>query len=787
MPSLQVKQAVSKPKKTTGKNSNAKTKATKNSPKKGKTGGSKKNLGKKNFFKRIITRNFLITCAKIVFTFICVFSFYIGYLDHKVRTKMNGQIWQLPVEVYSKIHQIRTHSHDFEQIIQLLKQHNYRQTYQLALAGDFIIEGQNIKLINRAFSFPKKNKIGGSELIKSPESVILLKFSQQKLTEIIDLATKQRLQQIYLKPILIDVLDGSNENRIVQKLQNYPRFLIDILLLSEDQSFYTHHGVNLTAILRAIITNFRAGRTVQGASTITQQLAKNLFLSPTRSLTRKVNELFISLILEARYSKNQILQTYLNEVYLGQNKNEEIHGFALASLFYFNQPINEISLDKIALLVGMVKGASLYNPKRNPQNATKRRNVVLALMKKHNILNQELYQTLSSRDLGLKQGAITKNYPAFISHLRHELQHKLSPDELKKLAGGKVFSSMDLSLQKNIDSGFKAAVTAIEKSKKSENLEGAMVVVDYKNGGVLAEIGSKNTQYQGYNRALLAQRQIGSLIKPAIYLSALQTGKYQLNSRLNNVNLTVRMKGAPIWRPHNFDHSQSAPVMLKDALARSLNIPTVNLGLSLGLDYLQQQLNLFGLDFTNIRPSDLLGSKAFSPVKISQIYQLIANQGQAHNITTIDGILDNKGKIVQLQPTQTYSFKQPQPFNLTLFALQQVAKTGTAKKLAKIYPHLNLAAKTGTSNDGVDSWVSVIDGDKLTTIWLGQDDNKPTKLTGSSGALAVFLQLSHNLKLTPLKINYADNIQFIGLNSNGDFSCSSTNKIPAWNLGKTCN
>ncbi|VGM95519.1 Murein polymerase [uncultured Avibacterium sp.] len=353
--------------------------------------------GKPSRKKRL--RNFLL---KVAFVVVCYIIFYGIYLDGQIRSKMDGQIWQLPAEVYSRIESIRLSDDlSLEQVKQRLLENDYRQTTMVAAPGDFKIEDNTIVLLRGAFPFPVQPEA---------QRVFRLRFKDNKLAVIEDLVNVKAIDAFPLAPKLIAMLQSEKEERLTLSLQNYPRLLIDTLLLTEDRRFYEHEGISPLGIARAMVANFQAGHRVQGGSTLTQQLVKNLFLSNERTFTRKINEALMALILDWRYDKNRILETYLNEIYLGQNGNTQIHGFELASHFYFGRSIREINLDQIALLVGMVKGPSLYNPWRNPENALERRNVVLRLLLEHKVIGQELYDMLSKRPLGVQSvGKLTVN------------------------------------------------------------------------------------------------------------------------------------------------------------------------------------------------------------------------------------------------------------------------------------------------------------------------------------------------------------------------------------------
>ena len=732
-----------------------------------------KNPEEKTPKKRRSFKSFLL---KVAFSGAVLTVFYGGYLDWQIRSKMDGQIWRLPAEVYSRIESVKISDNlAFDEVIQILLDNEYRQTTMVAAPGDFKLEDDTIVVLRRAFPFPDKPE---------PQRVLRLRFVDNKLNRIEDLVSVKAIDEFRLAPKLIAMLESDNEDRLAIPLQNYPRLLIDALILTEDRRFYDHHGINPVGIIRALITNIRAGQTVQGGSTLTQQLVKNLFLSSERTITRKANEALMSLVLDWRYDKNRILETYLNEIYLGQNGDTQIHGFELASQFYFGRSIREISLDQIALLVGMVKGPSLYNPWRNPQNALERRNIVLKLMLEHKMIGDELYQLLSQRPLGVQQkGQISRKYPSFIQTLQADLRRELGEHKISSLLGARIFTTMDLKQQAQAENAVVNTVSQLQLKTKNPYLEGAMIVADYRVGEIRAVVGGLQTQYAGFNRALMAKRQIGSLVKPSIYLTALSNPEqFRLNTPINNQPITINVKGSPPWQPRNYDKKYSGSVMLMDALARSLNIPTVNIGMKVGLSKVIDTQKAMGWDNVEIPkvPAMLLGAYTISPYDVTKLYQTIANQGGRIELTTVDTIADRQGNIIyQHDKTAKQVVPQEAAFQ-TLFAMQQTVERGTARSLQNDYADLRLAGKTGTTNDARDTWFVGIDGKNISTVWLGRDDNGETKLTGASGALQIYKDYLSHTYIEKLKLNKPANMKWVGITQHGSWDCDSNRVIPVW-------
>lgn len=723
---------------------------------------------------------FIPTLLKLLLLGVSFIAVYGIYLDGRIRSKMDGQVWQLPAQVYSRIEQIDIDDNlTFEQVRQMLSDNGYREVSSIATPGDFKQNGATLVLLRRAFAFPE-----------NPEAqrVIRLRFVDEKLARIEDLVQRKEIEQFRLDPKLIAMLQSENdEERQALRLQDYPRLLIETLLLTEDRRFFQHDGISFMGILRALISNYQAGRTVQGGSTLTQQLVKNLFLSNEKSLMRKGNEALMSLILDYRYDKKRILETYLNEIYLGQNGNHAVHGFALASQFYFGRPVQELNLNQIALLVGMVKGPSLYNPWKNPQGALERRNVVLGVLLEHKLINQELHNLLKNQPLGVKErGSIYRPQPAFMHALHLELKNRLG--EGTRLSGAKIFTTLDRKQQRAAEMAVINGVATLEgSSKKIQDLQSAIVVAEYTTGRVRAIVGGVQTQYAGFNRAIQTKRQIGSLVKPSIYAIALaQPNQFHLNTPIDNRPITIQVKGSPPWSPRNYDRKFSGSVMLMDALVRSLNVPTVNIGMKVGLKEVIAKQKAMGWDNVEIPayPATLLGAYAISPYDVTRSYQVIANQGLKVPLTTLDSVIGANGEVIYQTDSTQEQVLPAEAAIQTLYAMQQVVTRGTARSLQNEFAHLTLAGKTGTTNNARDTWFVGIDGKNVATVWLGKDNNSDTYLTGSSGALQIYKEYLTRAEPTAYKLPKSSQIQWVGINQFGSWDCESSRQIPVWNTGK---
>lgn len=736
-------------------------------PRKGK-GKGRKPRGKRGWFWLLL---------KLFIVFVVLMAIYGVYLDQKIRSRIDGKVWQLPAAVYGRMVNLEPDmSISKNEMVKLLEATQYRQVTKMTRPGEFTVQAKSIEMIRRPFDFPDS---------KEGQVRARLVFDGDHLETIENLDNNRQFGFFRLDPRLITMLSSANgEQRLFVARNGFPDLLVDTLLATEDRHFYEHDGISLYSIGRAVLANLTAGRTVQGASTLTQQLVKNLFLSSERSYWRKANEAYMALLMDARYSKDRILELYMNEVYLGQSGDNEIRGFPLASLYYFGRPVEELSLDQQALLVGMVKGASIYNPWRNPKLALERRNLVLRLLQQQQIIDQELYDMLSARPLGVQpRGGVISPQPAFMQMVRQELQSKLG-DKVKDLSGVKIFTTFDSVAQ---DAAEKAAVDGIpvlKKQRKLSDLETAMVVVDRNSGEVRAMVGGAEPQYAGYNRAMQARRSIGSLAKPATYLTALsQPNQYRLNTWIADAPISLRQPNGQVWSPQNDDKQFSGQVMLVDALTRSMNVPTVNLGMALGLPAITDTWQKLGVPKDQLHPvpAMILGALNLTPIEVAQAFQTIASGGNRAQLSALRSVIAEDGSVLYQSYPQAERVVPAQAAYMTLWTMQQVVQRGTGRQLGAKYPGLHLAGKTGTTNNNVDTWFAGIDGREVVITWVGRDNNQPTKLYGASGAMSIYQRYLANQSPVPLNLTPPEDIVDMGVDEAGNFVCGGgMRSLPVW-------
>ncbi|MUJ24639.1 penicillin-binding protein 1B [Aliivibrio fischeri] len=761
-------------KKTPTKAAPKKTAAKKKAPAKRKTSSKKKAQSSRPFWKSLMILGFKLSLVVLAILVIAGI-----YLDTVVKKRFDGQLFSLPTVVYSRVLTLSPGQNISLKTVQneldLLK---YQKVRQPQRPGEYSSSSTKIELIRRPFEFQQ-----GPE----PDRHVMLYFNSEGLQKIENRSVMKQMGFLQIEPQFLGMLDADDDQqRLFLRREQFPEVMVDALLATEDRDFYQHDGVSPLAIARAMVVNAKAGRTVQGGSTLTQQLAKNLFLSRERTLWRKVREAYLALILDYRYSKDRILEAYLNEVYLGQTGGEAIHGFGLAAQVYFGRPIEELRIDQLAMLVGMVKGPSYYNPMRFPERVKERRDLVLRLMMQEEILSPHQYEMAASRPLDVKKRAtIATRQPAYFQQLKWELKEKAGK-AYQKGEGLRVFTTLDPLSQQKAEQAVERTVPQLEK-RAGKGLEAAMVIVDRQSGEIRAMIGGSRTGFDGFNRAINAKRPIGSLVKPAIYLSALETpDKFSLATTLDDKPIALKGSKGTTWTPRNFDRKFRGEVPLYYALSRSLNVPTVNLGLMVGLSKVTDTLVKLGVDANEINqvPSMLLGSINLSPYQVAQMYQTIGNGGRKAALTALKAVVDNDGNLLYENFPKSAAVVPEQATWLTVYGMKRTVSEGTARFLNSKYSWAALAGKTGTSNDSRDSWYAGIDGREVAITWLGRDDNKPMKLTGSSGALRVYADYLSMRSPEVLQLPWPNEVTTAGfdLQSNKTLEpdCSGRVKLPIW-------
>lgn len=677
-------------------------------------------------------------------------------LDTMVKAKFSGAKWALPAHVYGRPLELYAgQSLARAALLRELDGLGYRNAAQTEHPGQFKISGNTLDIHVRAFRFPDGEQ---------PAQRARVSLDATGIAAIGD-SSGAALPLLRLEPVRIGgIYPEHAEDRVLLRLAELPPYLADALIATEDRDFYSHHGVSPRAILRAVWANLRAGGIAQGGSTLTQQLVKNLYLSQNRTLVRKAIEAVMAVLLELHYSKQEILEAYLNEIHLGQAGERAIHGFGLASEFYFRQPLAELDLHQVALLVALAKGASYYNPRRQPERALARRNLVLAQLAEEGVIDAERARVAARQplDVTAAPGGINQ-YPDYMDLVRRRLQEDYNASDLTA-NGLRIFTWFDPQAQRQVEAAIADTLRRIEAERKLTpgQIQAAAVVVGVGTGEVLALAGSRSGQVVGFNRALDARRTIGSTAKPAVYLAALeQPGRYTLGTLVDDAPLSIVSGGKP-WSPENFDHTSHGPVPIYVALSRSYNQATARLGLEVGVDRVADVVRRLGYAGPLLKvPALLLGGISMTPYELAGMYHTIAADGFHTDLRAIASVSGADREILSRYPFAVEQRFAAESMHLLHYALRQVMTEGTGANAYRQLPAgLKVAGKTGTSNDQRDSWFAGFSGNHLVVVWLGRDDNGPMPLSGASGALRVWSAIMAGLDNRPLPETHPEEITY---------------------------
>lgn len=645
--------------------------------------------------------------------------------------------WDVPAQVYAApLELYRGRPLSQEDLTAELTRLGYRETPTVAAAGTFVPHGRQLSLQTRAFT--------GADG-KVPARRLEVSFEDGKIAAVIG-TDGRNVPVAQLDPLLIgSIFPSHGEDRLVLAPDRIPPLLPAALKVVEDRRFDDNIGIDFRAIVRAAFVDLIHGHIEQGGSTLTQQLVRSYFLSTKRTWWRKLREAFMAVALEMHESKPALMDAYVNEVYLAQDGSRAIHGFGLASLFYFGKPIGELNVPELALLVAQVRGPSYYDPRRHPRRARERRNLVLSQMHEFGLISDASYADAVKADLGVLPGASHRAsyYAAFLDLVRRQLRRDYAESDLKK-TGLRVFSTLDPAVESAAQAALVEQLDKLQPGRPP--LEGAVVVTNPHNGEIRALIGGRRVGYDGFNRALDAARPVGSLLKPVVYLAALED-KHTLADIIEDQPVEVPLDNGVVWTPANFDKEAHGPVTAVRALVESLNMATVRLGMSVGVDKVAKLLTLLGLDRqADAYPSLLLGAIGLTPLEVTQIYNTLANGGFRVPLRAVRAVVDKQGNTVHRYPLQIEQAAPAGDVYALNEALIQVIRRGTGKSLrAQLPSGLAAAGKTGTSDGFRDSWFAGFTKRNLVVSWVGNDENEPVGLTGATGAGRVWSRVIASL------------------------------------------
>ena len=668
---------------------------------------------------------------------------YFVYFSIAIQERFASRKWSIPARVFSAstlIYPGQTLS--LARTQEMLERRSYQQATGRELrAGEYQPGANKLAVHLRDFHFP------GKEI---PSQKVLLRFQQDKIAAID--GPHGPLPFLELEPLDMARLFGAKrESRLLISIKQAPDYLVNAVIAIEDHRFYEHPGVDWWGISRALWADLRAGGIVQGGSTITQQLVKNYFLKPERTLKRKAVEASMALILESSYSKDEILEMYLNEIYLGQRGSAAIHGMGEAARYYFGCNVEDLALPEAATLAGMIRAPNTYFPYRHEQACKDRRNAVLKRMLELGMITPRNFETASSMPLRVAENPLPlKVAPYQVDTVRQQLQELYDPGVLEE-EGLTIYTTLHPEVAQAAEKAVKEGLEQLEAERprlKSGSpggpLQAVLLVVQPKTGAVLALVGGRDYETSSFNRALYAHRQPGSAIKPLVYLAALD--QFSTVSWLTDEPRTYRVSGQQ-WSPRNYDGRYRGRVMLRQALEQSLNAATLQLALDVGLDRIIGTARQMGIQSPmQPVPSLALGAFEVTPLELARAYATLDNEGQQPFLLTVKQVVAANGTVQQQRHMDLTSVTPASKAYIINSLLEGVMQRGTARNARAMGIDFPCAGKTGTTSNYQDSWFVGYTADLLALVWLGFDDNTGTGLTGASGALRIWVRFMNLIR-----------------------------------------
>jgi penicillin-binding protein 1B len=652
---------------------------------------------------------------------------------------------RLPTRIYADYMPLAAgNALQVDDLLEKLDRLGYREAKALAQPGEFKRDGGTIDIYTRAFQRQDEDY---------PATPLRLTIAKSQVESVVSLREARPLERAALEPeLLTSVLSEELENRSPVTLDQVPQHLQDAVVVTEDVRFWSHPGVDPFGIVRAVFRNLRAGGVSEGASTLTQQLVKNYFLTSERTYKRKVIEAFMAVILDARYSKKEILEAYLNDIYLGRNRSISILGVGEASRFYFGKPVSEISIAEAAVIAGMIRSPNNNSPFNNPENAMRRRNTVLQLLLKEKKITQAQYEEGRSAQLPRKpfrSKSGLSSIPYYVDRVVHELKSEYGIDDIQG-RGLRIYTAIDLGAQDTAARVLEQSLRNLERSSRrlrnhDPALQGVLVHLDVPTGEIRALVGGRSYERSQFNRALNSKRLVGSLFKPFVYLTAFEPSLSNQNitpaTQVADTRFVLKRRWSEDWSPRNYDGRYMGNVTVQQALEQSLNAASVRIGLACGIEPILKTARTLGVqtELDDDNPSILLGAAGIPPIEMAEAYSTIARQGARVPPRAIRYVTDDRGRTLKgassAEPVQV--FPQRDVYLLTQ-VMKGVVDRGTAGSARSMGFRKIAAGKTGTTNDKRDAWFIGFTPKTLALTWVGFDDNDPTGLSGSDAAVPMW-------------------------------------------------
>jgi penicillin-binding protein 1B len=669
---------------------------------------------------------------------------YGWYLAAHIDQRFSARRWSVPSRVYSDTTLLFPGQRINPDLLRAkFAALGYRNvSNQPAKKGELRMAPDEVIVFLNDFKTPWKNRRGFA---------VRIAFSEGRIASMVRVADGELVPILELEPEEISLFFGAErERRQLISIRQVPEHLIHAVLAAEDSRFYQHPGIDIRGIMRALVTNLRHGTIRQGGSTLTQQLAKNYFLTPARTLRRKLKEVLISVIIEFKYEKEEILEIYLNEIYLGQKGTVAINGVGEASYFYFGKPVKELSRAEAATIAGLIKAPNHYSPYQDMARCLDRRNFVLNAMHKKGWLSAKDHQA----DLKVPVNTVGftvhgKTAPYFVDYLQQQLNALYRPEDLASL-GLSIYTTLDSQVQSAAEKALARGLERLERMKPelhrddpARKIQGAVIVMQPGTGYILALVGGRNYSVSQFNRISQARRQPGSAFKPFVYLSALDT--FSPSDMLSNQPRIYTVEGQT-WEPQNFEPVTRYTVSLRTALTMSYNLATVDLAMQTGLDRIVDTAKKFQFS-TPLKayPALALGAFEVIPLELARSYCVFAADGVQSYPLSLKSVVDENGKILEQKHLQIERLITPQKAFMMNFMLQSVVSTGTARSLKGRGINWPVAGKTGTTNDFKDAWFVGYTPDILALVWVGFDSGESIQATGASAALPIWADLINSI------------------------------------------
>jgi penicillin-binding protein 1B len=674
-----------------------------------------------------------------------VASAYLLHLYVSVTTRFDGRLWTSPSRIYSDVLSIFPGDRlPPAAVVARLKRSGYADLEgPPTKAGQFRLDGPRLEIYLRSLTAPTD---------EAPPRRVTVRFGGDRVWSIRD-ERGRSIRRTVIEPELLATLYGPrHEERELVRLPEVPAGFINAVLAAEDNRFRSHHGLDLRGILRAMWVNLRAARVVQGGSTITQQTVKNLYLGQERSWWRKLREIPMSLILDGGYSKDRILEVYLNAVYLGQRGSVAICGVQSAARFYFGRPLHELSLGEWALLAGMIRSPGSYNPFAHPGRAVERRAQVLRSMLRAELIGAEEADAAMGEALELASGGGGyADAPYAVDFVRSRLA-KRYPRRVLMEEGLNVYTTIDTALQQRAEETLKQGLARLERDvpvlrqqAADRELQGGLVASNPATGAILAMVGGRDHGKSQFNRIAQARRQPGSCFKPFVFAGGFELAAGRRKGGLTPATLLddspLELKsGREKWRPSNFDGEFRGEVTARQALEESLNVPTVRAAMRVGLDKVIETARDCGIESPlPPLPSLALGAAEVAPLELAAAYGAFSQGGIGVTPWIIRAVTDRNGKRLAGRGVERRRSLSPQTAYQIDDLLRGVFQRGTARSFASGFRGV-AAGKTGTTDGTRDSWFVGYSGELLALVWVGYDDNSRTGLTGATGALPIWAE-----------------------------------------------